>query len=293
MINRAAEYDEEKIYPINILGSKSLTEDYNLPSPYYAQGGFVIVPKSEFAQVDCLIDYSVPDFSPRGPNIAANTTTRIGTTITTGMEDVLRSVDQKTLLDESFFNKIGSYSTTVKNIQEIAIDMGKGTLFSLLGPTVGTTKSSGIVPYEQDLTVELSSRSPTLSDDQMDLSQTGGTHVLRIRKRLEEIASLDHGWLDGHGRAPFLEEVGWLAEAFDLFFPSTILRPYLYPTESGDVQAEWSLKNREITLEVNLENHSGYWHELNLKTDIVIERTINLDDSAGWKWIVSRLKQDK
>lgn len=72
-------------------------------------------------------------------------------------------------------------------------------------------------------------------------------------------------------------------------FSDEVPVPHLYPTETGGVQAEWSIGPNEITLHINLETHLGDWHLLNVELDEVSERTLNCDDDGDWKWLIEHI----
>lgn len=109
--------------------------------------------------------------------------------------------------------------------------------------------------------------------------------------RLEELRGLQDGWLDGKGTAPPDEGLDWLADAFGRHFPDDLPLPFLYPTAEGGIQAEWSPKPHEITIEIDLASHKGEWHGLNMDTDVEESRDLNLDDPSDWAWIVAKVKE--
>ena len=113
---------------------------------------------------------------------------------------------------------------------------------------------------------------------------------LDIPSRLEEFSVLRDGWLEGHGVVPRSEGIKWLSNIFDQYFPDDLILPYLYPTEDGQIQAEWSIKFNEISLEINLETHQGHWHCLNMNTQIDESQTLNLDNKEQWDWIAEKIK---
>ena len=82
----------------------------------------------------------------------------------------------------------------------------------------------------------------------------------------------------------------WLQNAFDRHFPDDAPLPHLYPTESGGVQAEWSIGSMEISLDLNLDTRSGEWHALDTEAGEVEERTLDGDDSGDWKWLAGRIE---
>lgn len=110
-----------------------------------------------------------------------------------------------------------------------------------------------------------------------------------IDGQIEELKLIEDGWLEGRGRAPSRAGLDWLRGVFVRHAPDDVPKPYLYPTEAGGVQAEWSLGSREATLEVNLETHDAQWHVLNLQSDEVQERTLNCDSDDDWAWLIGQI----
>ena len=115
-------------------------------------------------------------------------------------------------------------------------------------------------------------------------------HILDISARLNELRTLKDGWLEGKGSAPAGEGLDWLTGAFQEHFPQNSVRPYLYPTAEGGVQAEWSLEPWEASLEIDLTSHRGQWHLLNLRTDQEQHREINLNCDEDWSWLIAQIE---
>jgi hypothetical protein len=113
---------------------------------------------------------------------------------------------------------------------------------------------------------------------------------LNTTLRLEELAALNDGWLDGKGRAPAKERLEWLANSFDNWFNPSLPLPWLYPTAEGGVQAEWSLNDWEVSLEIDLETQQRAYHALNLNDGACIESTLPLTIAAGWSRLNEPLK---
>lgn len=101
--------------------------------------------------------------------------------------------------------------------------------------------------------------------------------------RLEQIAKLKDGWMDGKGRAPASGKLAWLTEAFETYFSTELPLPYLYPTAEGGVQAEWRLHDWSITLEMNLDTQEGEYQALNLKNHASKDLQFRLAEDSGWK----------
>jgi hypothetical protein len=114
---------------------------------------------------------------------------------------------------------------------------------------------------------------------------------LDVTLRLEQMAALKDGWLDGKGRAPDHDSLSWLADMFDAHFDSDLPLPYLYPTAEGGVQAEWSLNGREISLEVDFAKKEAEYQAVNLTDDTSSEFTFLLEDHDGWGRLNEALKQ--
>lgn len=113
---------------------------------------------------------------------------------------------------------------------------------------------------------------------------------LDVTLRLEELASLKDGWLDGKGKAPIPEKLQQLAVLFDANFDADLPLPHLYPTPEAGIQAEWSLGDWEVTLEINLETQLGDYQSLHLGDRQSHECVLKLDSVDGWKDLNEALK---
>lgn len=115
--------------------------------------------------------------------------------------------------------------------------------------------------------------------------------LLDISARLNELRCLKHGWLEGSGCAPSHAGLDWLSQVFRQHYPGDLPLPYLYPTAIGGVQAEWSLKPFEITLDIDLAAHSVQWRAMNMDTSTDVSRPLNLDQAKDWGWLVDQIRQ--
>jgi hypothetical protein len=113
---------------------------------------------------------------------------------------------------------------------------------------------------------------------------------LDIPARFEKLKRLKNRWLDGTGRAPSHEGLDWLARVLKDRYPSSLPLPYAYPLPEGGIQLEWSIKRREISLEVDFDSRSGEWHSLDLETDQEEQRELDLTNDADWSWLITRLE---
>ncbi|MDP9052215.1 MAG: hypothetical protein M3O31_16070 [Acidobacteriota bacterium] len=116
---------------------------------------------------------------------------------------------------------------------------------------------------------------------------------LDVALRLDSLAQLQDGWLDGIGTAPDKEGLKRLAAAFDTHFDPELPLPYLYPTPEGGIQAEWSLNENtwSITLEVAPEGMEAEYQALNLTTHESLDQTISLSTENGWAALNKALRQ--
>lgn len=123
--------------------------------------------------------------------------------------------------------------------------------------------------------------------------------ALDIDKRLKSLKSLKDGWATGaqsagssdkaYGKALESKGLDWLAAQFTRHYPDTLPRPYIYPTPEGGVQAEWPIGEREATLEIDLQTHTGEWQCMDFKTKSSVEHTLGLDTPDSWKWLSEQL----
>lgn len=107
---------------------------------------------------------------------------------------------------------------------------------------------------------------------------------LDIETRLEELAQLQDGWLDDKGRALDGVSLKRLIQAFDERFNPELPLPYLYPTPDGGVQAEWTLGNWEVSLEISLPSLAAEYQAVDIATGETREHVLSLsaEDGAGW-----------
>jgi len=111
-----------------------------------------------------------------------------------------------------------------------------------------------------------------------------------VTLRLEELAALQNGWLDGTGVAPNKDALPNLARLFDTSFDSDLPLPFLYPTRESGLQAEWYLGDWSATIEIELEHLGTAFHALDLKTGAFDELTLLLDRPAEWARLNGILK---
>ena len=110
-----------------------------------------------------------------------------------------------------------------------------------------------------------------------------------LSSRVHSLMELRDGWLDGGGKAPSHDFLRWLLSQFKAQYPTSLPRPYIYPTPDGGIQAEWSLGPCDVSLTIDSETYRATWHSLNLDTDFEDEDTIRLGEPGEWERLTSNI----
>ena len=114
----------------------------------------------------------------------------------------------------------------------------------------------------------------------------------KISDRLACLGAVEDGWFEGRGVA--LDKAGllWLERQMTNHYAGTNLPlPFLFPTVPGGAMLEWSLERFECAIEIDLEDRTGSWVDVELETDEGIdEHELNLDSNEGWQWLIGRLR---
>lgn len=121
---------------------------------------------------------------------------------------------------------------------------------------------------------------------------------LDIETRLDELAQLQDGWLDGKGSALDGASLMRLAQAFEEGFSPDLPLPHLYPTPQGGVQAEWTLGHWEVSLEITLPSMAADYQAVRTVSGETREQALLLaaEDRSGWTALndaLAQLQEDK
>lgn len=103
-----------------------------------------------------------------------------------------------------------------------------------------------------------------------------------IDARLELLAGLEDGWLDGEGERldpDRLHEIGELLER--MTSSRGLPPPYLYPTSEGNIQAEWTFGNWEVSLTFQVSHGAVVGMAVNVETDADDEIEISLNSEGA------------
>ena len=113
---------------------------------------------------------------------------------------------------------------------------------------------------------------------------------LDVPARLDELRKMQDGWLDGGGKAPSHQGLGWLSASFQQNFPDELPLPHLYPTPEGGIEAEWSLGKHSIILEFHLDTHRGDWLQFSKESeDEECSRSLDLNKTEAWHWLAKAI----
>jgi hypothetical protein len=121
---------------------------------------------------------------------------------------------------------------------------------------------------------------------------TGGA-VTPVAVRIQQLRTIQAGWLDGAGEAPSAASLDWLEDLLgQLPSDGSVPRPYLYPTPQGSVQAEWDIGPWSVTAEVDAENRWLSVGALNTQTQASHDYEIQANHSAELLNFLKFLKTD-
>ena len=117
--------------------------------------------------------------------------------------------------------------------------------------------------------------------------------ILDFESQLDDFRLLKAGWYDGIDGKPFCgQELDWLVTTWKRQQPDHIELPHIYPTPSGEVQAEWTFGQNEILLRIDLSGRRGRWYCMNMDEPYEEddeERDLDFEQVEAWKWLFQRL----
>jgi hypothetical protein len=113
---------------------------------------------------------------------------------------------------------------------------------------------------------------------------------LDILIQIESIRNLKDGWLDGEGKAPSHVALTWFVQTFDRYWVDPLPLPYIYPTYEGGISLEWSIGYWELSLDIDLTSHTGYWHALHTENNQANEKDLNLEKEEDWNFLIQQIK---
>jgi len=113
---------------------------------------------------------------------------------------------------------------------------------------------------------------------------------LDITERLEALGELDDGWLNGMGRAPNRADLLKLEEGFERYYDKGLPLPWLYPTAEGGVQAEWTLGQWDVSLDISMPAFTADYQALHLRTQEQHDEEMSINTETGWRRLNAALR---
>lgn len=98
---------------------------------------------------------------------------------------------------------------------------------------------------------------------------------------IDDLNTLQNGWLEGHGIAPDPRDLARLSEKLVESFPHGIVYPAVIPTEDGNVSLEWIKPNARIELEVNFTENRLELYATDLDADTFVNESFEAEDWVG------------
>lgn len=93
--------------------------------------------------------------------------------------------------------------------------------------------------------------------------------------KIDALASLADGWLEGNGIAPTSDNLNWFTNEVANNFPESLEYPSVAPSEEGHVILEWIRPKARIELEVNFSDQKLELYASNLTTHQFLEKSFN------------------
>jgi hypothetical protein len=109
--------------------------------------------------------------------------------------------------------------------------------------------------------------------------------------RLQEIAQLRDGWLDGFSPAPSAAALS-LAGAVALSLPAE-LDTRIYPTPSGGVCLEWLIGRWDVSAVFRASGELVLFHAMQLETDEEIARGLQVAEVGLLEGMLMTLKEEE
>jgi hypothetical protein len=99
--------------------------------------------------------------------------------------------------------------------------------------------------------------------------------------KIEELASLENGWMDGSGSAPDKEQLAWASGRISASFPEDVPFPHVCPTPEGGLFLEWIGQVWRVSAEILLPGHQCDLQAANVQTGETVNEEANLDQPQG------------
>ncbi len=125
------------------------------------------------------------------------------------------------------------------------------------------------------------------SDNRKSIEQVTRIELLDpldVPARLEALALLRDGWLDGEGSSLPLDGLTWLSKAWVEHWPEDLPLPHVYPTPEGMVQLEWSMTDRSASAEIDTTSRTAeVLVSHTADGEILVEASFPLSVPGAWQ----------
>lgn len=83
----------------------------------------------------------------------------------------------------------------------------------------------------------------------------------------------------------------WLADFLENNLPDSLPAPHVSIFDYESVNMEWIFPRirYDVSLEIYLGDHRGEWQGTNAINEEVTHKTLDLDDSKDWQWVIENL----
>lgn len=112
----------------------------------------------------------------------------------------------------------------------------------------------------------------------------------QLAMQFKELEDLQDGWLDGGGTALDKTGLAWLEKLFVEQYARDLPVPTFFPTPESNVRIEWAIGRNDISLEVDLEDRTGYLHAMNLDSGADEEATLHLQTKEEWAKLFTAIR---
>ena len=115
---------------------------------------------------------------------------------------------------------------------------------------------------------------------------------------LPALSSTEDDWNDRGGKAPDKSGLCWLAQQTTLLailsgehdlYSNQLAPPFITPTHEGGIEAMWRHGSHHATLEIDLENRTGYYHASDTASQGWSEQDYNLESDSDLGDLIDRL----
>ncbi|QRN99162.1 hypothetical protein JRI60_09140 [Archangium violaceum] len=215
-----------------------------------------------------------------------------GPRTTRALKDVIRDIEiQQTSRVVSFVGQVTGMDTvsrsfTVRTRDGVNIDATYGEGVGSEQEVVNLLRGRHYMraEVEVDATFDVDGKLKDVSRllSFMAVTVVAEATVKQLEDRFEVLGTVESGWLDGKGAAVSAERLPWTKDLFlELMVEDGIPKPRLYPTPTGDIEAEWSHGGWEVVATIVLMARTASVTVVHAELDDEDEGDFNLNTDEG------------